>query len=224
MSDNPMEVAGITPPAQFPKCPHGHPYTQFCEMDRLYIPCPNPSIYKVLEVCVNVVICSTKEICTPVGKKLVIHGKKKIKVKYAVKDHCEPVYVAQFEIPFCTFIELGDIKREIVRVCPAVEDITVQCLDNRHLIVSSIIFICPEFKKEHDWCPQPPKEHDCQCGCQKPGPHQKPCAESDSGQKPYEQDSAQYHSSDKKYYAVKECPGCGSPEIIRIDPHYYYGK
>lgn len=222
MGDNHMAVAGITPPAQFPKCPHGHPYTQFCEIDRLYIPCPNPSIHKVLEVCVSVIICSIKEICTPVGKKLVIHGKKKIKVKYEVKDHCDSVYVAQFEIPFCTFIELGDIKREIVRVCTAIEDITVQCLDSRHLTVSSIIFICPEFKKEHDWCPHPPKEHDCQCDCQKP--HKKTYDESDSGQNPYEQDYDQYQPSEKKYYSVKECPGCGIPEVIRIDPHYYYGK
>lgn len=220
------EVSGITPSAHFPKCPHGHPFTQLCEIDKLCIPCPNPSIRDVLEVCVEVVICSTKEIGTPVGRKLVIEGRKQIKINFSTEDKCHSVHIAHFEIPFCAFILLGDSKREIKKVCTAVEHVSVQCLDSRCLTVTSIIFICPEFKKQHDDCPCPPDDHDdnCHCACNDP------CSSSKHHNSNCDHPFSHSSWSDccqptwKKYQSGSLCPGCGLPRPIRADQRHYYGK
>lgn len=162
MSSKFVDVSGITPSSQFPKCPPNYPFTQFCETDKLYIPRPNPNICDVLEVCVNVVICSSKVICTPVGRKVVIEGKKQIKVTFVADDPCQSVHCAHFEIPFCSLILLGHSKDEVIQVCSAIEDISVRCLDSRCLTVTTIIFICPVFKKAHDYCSYP---HDDNANC-----------------------------------------------------------
>lgn len=152
MSGSPVEVSGITPAAHFPPCPSGHPHTQFCETDKLYIPRPHSRIRDVVEVCVDVSICSTHEICTPIGKKLVIEGEKQIKVKFIAKDRRSSIRIACFNIPFCTFIVLGDSKQERVKVAAAVEHVAVKFLGCRRLAVTSVIFICTEFKPDcgHD--------------------------------------------------------------------------
>jgi hypothetical protein len=209
MTDKLIEVSGITPEAHFPKCPPNHPHTQFCETDKLYIPCPNPSIHEILEVCVSVVVCSNKEICTPIGRKLVINGKKQIKVKFSTNDPCQPFHCAHFEVPFCTFIVLGDSKQEVVQICTVVEDIAVKLLDCRCLSVTSIIFICPILKQEPN-CPPCP-----------------PCSgHSDSCQQhiPYNHCSSHYQSTTKKYHSGSNCSVCGPEEVIMTDRHYYYGK
>jgi hypothetical protein len=152
MNTKKVDVSGITPESQFPKCPPRHPFTEFCETDKLCIPHPNPNISDVLEVCVTIVICSSKVICTPVGRKVLVEGKKQIKVTFAADDPCHSVHCAQFELPFCSLILLGSIKDEVIHVCWAVEDISVRYLDCRCLTVTTVIFICPVFEKAHDYC------------------------------------------------------------------------
>jgi len=155
MSSKFVDVTGITPTSQFPNCPPRHPFTEFCETDKLCIPHPNPNIRVVLEVCVNVVICSAKIICTPVGNKVVVEGTKQIKVTFAADDPCQSVHCAHFEIPFCSIILLGPIKDEVIQVCSAIEDISVRCLDCRCLIVNTVIFICPVFEEAYNYCSHP---------------------------------------------------------------------
>jgi len=155
MSSKCVDVTGITPTSQFPKCPPRHPFTEFCETDKLCIPHPHPNIHDVLEVCVNVVICSAKIICTPVGNKVVVEGTKQIKVTFAADDPCQSVHCAHFEIPFCSLILLGPIKDEVIQVCSAIEDISVRCLDCRCLIVNTVIFICPVFEEPYNYCSHP---------------------------------------------------------------------
>ncbi|MBP2628110.1 MAG: hypothetical protein H6Q68_2821 [Firmicutes bacterium] len=184
MGNHSIEILGITPISHFPKCPPHHPCTQFCESDKLCIPSQKITMNNIRKVCLNVSINSFKIICTPAGKKLVIDGKKQIKVFFVPDGPHQAVHSADFEIPFCTFVLLKNIPEEVVQICSVVEDISVKCLDYRYFIVTSIIFVCPVFKKDHQLCPCPPDnntncqhnhcttEFDChdkqQCACNIP--------------------------------------------------------
>lgn len=220
MTWRPVEVLGITPPSHFPQCSPNHPHTQFCETDKLCIPYPNPNIHELLEVCVSVIICSTREICTSIGKKLVIEGKKQIKIKFSDDDPCKSVYSAQFEIPFCTFIVLGDIKREIIQVSTALEDSIVKRLDNRHLMVTSIIFICPEFKKEHE-CSSWSANNNWPCDCHDSCKHQDNDSVSYTGNA---KDYSNFQVNLKNYRSLSEWPTDDETDVIRVDGRHYYGK
>jgi len=146
--DNPhIEISGVTPISHFPKCPPHHPCTEFCEIDKLCIPSPRINIESIWKVCLKICINSFKTICTPAGKKLVIDGKKQIKILFVSDDPHQSIHSVDFEIPFCTFVLLKEIQDEVIQVCTVVEDISVKCLDCRCLAVTSIIFVCPIFKK-----------------------------------------------------------------------------
>ena len=151
-----IQILGVTPISNFPKCPARHPCTEFCEIDKLYIPCHKIVIENILQVFFKVCISSFKVICTPAGKKLVIDGKKQIKVLFVADDRHHCIRSANFEIPFCTFVLLKDIEDEVIRVCTVVEDISVKYLDCKYLAITSIVFICPVFKKDHLLFPEYP--------------------------------------------------------------------
>lgn len=189
MGNQPIEISGITPVSHFPQCPPHHPCTQFCETDKLCIPYQKITIENLREVCLKVCINSFKIICTPAGKKLVIDGKKQIKV-FFVPDCLHPaLHSADFEIPFCTFVLLKDIQDEVVEICSVVEDITIKFHNFKYFTVTSIIFVCPVFKKGNQLCPCPPhhtnnchpptnettSNFDCQdkqdCACHTPCDH-----------------------------------------------------
>lgn len=153
MDNQCIEILGVTPMSHFPKCPPHHPCTEFCEIDKLCIPCNKIVIEKILQVRLQVCISSSKIICTPAGKKLVIDGKKQIKILFVSDDCHQSIHSADFEIPFCTFVLLKDIQEEVIHICTVVEDISVKCLDCKCLAVTSIIFVCPVFKNGHQLFP-----------------------------------------------------------------------
>ena len=154
MINHSIEILGVTPISHFPKFPPHHPCTEFCEIDKLCIPCHRITIENVRQVCLKVCINSFKIICTPAGRKLVIEGKKRIKVIFTADDLPQSIHCADFEIPFCTFVLLKNIQDEVIQVCTIVEDISVKCLDSKCLAVTSIIFVCPVFKKDHHLFPE----------------------------------------------------------------------
>ncbi|WP_378956395.1 DUF3794 domain-containing protein [Pelosinus sp. sgz500959] len=156
MDSQPIEIFGITPPSHFPQCPPHHPCTQFCESDTLYLPSRKIKIENIRQVCLKVLINSFKIICTPVGNKLVINGKKQIKVLLSSNPSHQALYSIDFEIPFCTFILLKELQGDVVDVYTVVEDISVQCINPRSITIASVIFICPIVKKDHQLCPPPP--------------------------------------------------------------------
>ncbi len=155
MSNPTIEISGITPLPHFPKCPPHHPCTEFCEIDYLYLP-RKKHIGRIQHITLTVCINSFKIICTPAGKKLVIYGKKQIRILFSSLYSNQPIYAGDYEIPFCTFILLKDIHDEVAEICTVVEDITLSFLDCRHFTLTSIIFLCPIFKKNHELCPCPP--------------------------------------------------------------------
>lgn len=161
MNNNSIEILGITPPSDFPICHPHHPCTQICQTDKLFLSCEQ-DIKKILKLIVTVSICSFKIINTPIGKKVVVHGIKHIKVISAIEKECKCTHSACFDIPFCLFIMLKDFNAEIMKICAVVEDISVQCLKHQFLLVSIIIFACPIFKHEKK-CDHPECIKTCNC-------------------------------------------------------------
>lgn len=155
MDNYPIEIIGVTPISHFPQFPPHHPCTEFCEIDKVQIPCKKSRIKSIQQVCLQVCINSFKIICTPAGKKLVVNGTKKLKILFS--SH-QSIHFIDFDIPFCTFVLLRDCPEEVVQICCIVEDISLSCPDPRYLAITSIIFICPVFKKDQPHYPCPPNQ------------------------------------------------------------------
>lgn len=189
MNTNNIEIQGITPQSEFPICPPHHPCSQICQTDKLFLSCEQ-DIQKILKVIVTVSISSFKIINTPLGKKVVVHGIKHIKVISAIDKDCNCTHSACFDIPFCLFIKLKDMDTEIVKICAIVEDISVQCLKHQFLLLSIIIFACPIFKNQQN----PPDSH-----------YQNNCSPSDYNtcQNQHECNDLYHTSSNQKH-----CPNC----------------
>lgn len=147
MIDNCIEISGITSSEYYPKDLLNLPCKQICETDKLILPKSKSDIESICQVFGNISVCSYDIIKTPLGKKLVIKGKKHIKMLYVGKEPCQTMYCTHFDIPFCTFILLGDIDCEIAEIFTALEYIDINQLDNRSLLVSEIVFLCPIFNK-----------------------------------------------------------------------------
>lgn len=152
-----IEICGVTPSCDFPQCEPDYPCAEICETDKLCIPCQKPDIKEILRVCVSISVCSTKTICTPVGKKLVINGIKHVKFMYTANNPCESVHSAHFQVPFCSFILLKHWCYKIIDICTAVEHVCVHQLNSSCFSLTAIIFMCPIFKKKCD-CE---KKHQC---------------------------------------------------------------
>lgn len=156
-----IEICGVTPSCDFPQCEPDYPCTEICETDKLCIPCKKPDIKEILQVWVSISVCSTKTICTPVGKKLVINGIKHVKIMYTANRPCQNVHCAHFEVPFCSFILLKHWCYKIIDICTAIEHVCVHQLNSRCFSLSTIIFICPIFKKKYSYSNHCEKKHHC---------------------------------------------------------------
>lgn len=152
MSENNIQILGITPQAEFPHIPPHYPSSQICQIDKLFLACQH-DIQKILKVIVSVTIRSFKIINTPIGKKVVVQGIKHIKVISAIDKQCHCTHSACFDIPFCLFIKLKDAHTAIAKIGTVVEDVTVECLKDQFLLVSIVIFAYPVFQKENNHCP-----------------------------------------------------------------------
>lgn len=214
MNTNNIEIQGIAPQSEFPVCPPNYPCSQICQIDKLFLSCQH-EIQKILKVIVNVTISSFKVINTPIGKKVIVHGFKHIKVISVVDGHCHCTHSACFDIPFCLFIKLKDFGTAITKICAIVEDISVQCLKKQFLLVSTVIFVCPIFRKD----PKPP---DCQeiitYNCNQGG-SQSDCSANCSCNCCESTCSNSKSSSPEFYNHYPNCPLCNHPSIP--DHHTY---
>jgi len=150
MNKDNIEVNGVTSLSSYPKWIHASDSKQFYETDTLRIADQKPAIEGIMEVCVNVKVCSHKIICTPVGKKLLIQGVKCIKIIYVADKPCQSVHTAHFEIPFYEFIVLGCGKYEVCDIFAAIEDIQIRPVDCKCFSVSVLIFLCAEYHERFD--------------------------------------------------------------------------
>ena len=165
MSNEMIQIMGLTPVSEYPQCPPQHPCIEVCETDKLYIPYPKPDMEDIVEVFVSVSIASFKVICSPQGEKLVIDGLKHVKLLYVADESCQNVHCAHFQIPFCTFILLRDKHTNIACIETAVEHISVSKMTSRAFIVSVILFLCPKFRKHHNDYQCIEKECYLECDC-----------------------------------------------------------
>lgn len=165
MNKDLIEICGVTPSCDFPKFGPDYPCTEISDTDNLCIPCKKPDIKDILQIWVSVSICSIKTLCTPVGKKLVINGIKHVKIMYVANNSCETVHCAHFEIPFCSFILLKHWCSKIIDICTAVEHVCIHKHNSRCFCLSTIIFICPIFKKKCNCSNQGEKKHHCNEDC-----------------------------------------------------------
>lgn len=156
MQNDCIEITGITPDDMYPKlcqhCYHHYPHIQICETDKLCIPKNKPNIESICQVFVSTSIKEYKIICTPFGKKLVIEGKKHIKIIYTADEPCQNMHCAKFEIPFCTYVLLKNICKEIIDVFIGIEYINVHQINCNCFTISLIFNAIPIFKKEKIVC------------------------------------------------------------------------
>ena len=124
-------------------------FTQLCEADKLTIQCHDPDIQEIVRVNVKIKTHKFKIVCTAAGKKLVIHAIKEIELIFksgGVK------FVSHFAIPFCTFILLDEVEEKVSNIRYIIEDSEVFQLDPCTVVVSTVIFVCPELHKKHEHC------------------------------------------------------------------------
>ena len=146
MTRSNVNICGITPKHCLPEClPHF--FTQFCETDKLNILGKDPDIQEIVEVSLNIVIRNFRILCTPLGKKMIVHAVKNIEIIF---KNCGIKYVSKFQIPFCTFVLLDDIDEKVTEVHFIVEDIDVFQVSARCVAVSALIFVMPDFKCKND--------------------------------------------------------------------------
>lgn len=141
-----VNICGITPDHCFPEC-RPDAFTQFCETDTLNILCKDPDIQDVVQVSLSIVLRNFRILCTPFGKKLLVHAVKNIEVIF---KHSEIKYVSRFCNPFCTLVLLDDIDEKVTDVHFIIEDIDVFQVSARAVAVSAVIVVVPDFKSKND--------------------------------------------------------------------------
>lgn len=198
MSAQQIDFIGLTQPSRFPPNLLPDYCTETCETDKLCIPCQKPDISQILSVSINISLSSTKVICTPCGKKLVIEAVKHLKIMYIAAEPCETVHTAHFCLPLCMFILLKDPHREVTDICTVVEYVSIKQLDCRCVAVSALILACAILKP---CCPSDP----CEPCCDNHEHHHCPDLHTTCGTPPYKTELCTVCHSEKKYSPSYTC-------------------
>lgn len=151
MTTNHIDICGITPRCNLPKCSCKYPCKELCETHKFCIPICKPDIENILQLFIDTSIKKSNILDTPMGKKFVIYGNIHTKILYVANTSCQSVHSAHFDIPFCTFIMIGNITREITDVCLFIEDAFITQLDSENFSVSMLVLVYPLLKKK-DHC------------------------------------------------------------------------
>lgn len=165
MNYHSIEISGVTPASHFPQCLSDAVYLQSCETDTLWLPCQKPDMETILQLFIEAAVCSSKIICTPLGRKLIVHGVKRLKIMYVAAETRQTVHSAHFDLPFSLFLLLRDEHLDVTEVSTLIEDISVLSVDCRSLTVSTLLFTYASIKEKQEFCschekPLPPS-HSC---------------------------------------------------------------
>jgi hypothetical protein len=154
MTTNNIDICGITPRCDLPKCDCNYPCNEICETHKFYVPDCKPDIENILQLFIDTSVEKCNVLNTLMGRKLVIYGELHIKILYVANTACQSVHSAHFDIPFCTFIMIGNISSEIAEVCLFIEDAFITQSDVKSFFVSTVILVCPllEKKGKHSSC------------------------------------------------------------------------
>lgn len=133
---DPAHYVGIIVPTNF---------KQLSIDENLTIPSQKPDAEDILNTLVDVVIIETRVIKTLkgtsqegqilTGYKLIIEGVLHQKVEYIADEPTQTVHVAEFSVPFSSFIILPEnfVEGSIIEVTPYVEDVYVKLLNKRDI-------------------------------------------------------------------------------------------
>lgn len=147
-----LEVSGLAD--IFPVNPVN--FKQLCIQETSTIPSVKPDIEQIVCFTADVAIKGTRVIDTPVGtsvegqiltgKKLVVDGLILQKVEYISEEPAQSVHAAHFNIPFSTFIVLpAQYSVTPAKVTGYIEDIFVQSLDKRNILINVTILLDARF-------------------------------------------------------------------------------
>jgi hypothetical protein len=132
-------------------------FKQFNVEETVCIPDRKPDIEQVLKVIAKVNITSTRIIRTPIGTslegqiltgwKVIVEGEVEQKVQYVAELPDQPSHVADFIIPFSTFVVLPQdfVVGTPTTVTPFIEDVFVEQLDKRCIFKNITILLTVEF-------------------------------------------------------------------------------
>lgn len=104
--NNFVQIIGVTDPSQFPIIGPNNPNTQLSVQEILEIPCQKYDVEQINSVQVAATVTETRTILTPIGVKVVIEGILTQTITYTADLRDQPVHTAEFEHPFCTFINI----------------------------------------------------------------------------------------------------------------------
>lgn len=147
-------ITGITDLDCYPSCRYKKYWKQCMNSELLCIPNPKPDIESINEVKITICINGHELIETVLGKKIILHGEKHVKVLYTANNCQQSLHSAHWSIPFCEFILLEDLYCEkesiyIEDIFVGIESVCVKYFDDRVIDLSILFILCPEIDTKH---------------------------------------------------------------------------
>lgn len=163
MKKDMIEIDEINCGYDFSECIDNYLCKEITKTNKLRLPCNKPNIKKICKAFLRISISKFKTINTPMGKKLVIEGIQHLKILYKADIPCGNIHSARFCMPFCTFILLKDVCKKVAHIKSEVEYACITPVDCKCFYLSTIIFLCPVFKKKPDICSCNSDNDYCSC-------------------------------------------------------------
>lgn len=142
-----IEITGITPASEFPACPP-QAWGETVIAGTLMIPCPEPDIRRILSACAAAVVTGHNVLCTPAGRRLVVHAAITFTVHFQAATGLATRHTASLCLPACLAIHL-DGSCHVKKVHLLIEDVSVWRLSPRSIAVTALIAAYPEFGSCH---------------------------------------------------------------------------
>lgn len=152
-----ISITGITPLDYYPSkkciinCKQNIYTVDVC------IPCKKPDVEDIEEIKATMCTTKCKLIDTILGPKIVFNGITNIKVIYTANNDEQSLHSAHWNIPFCDFILIDNMcnkefNMNSLNLFIGIEDICINCYDERYINLSIIFIACLTLNKPQDNC------------------------------------------------------------------------
>jgi hypothetical protein len=138
-------------------------FAQICETDKLYFSNDNSNFQKIIKTSATVSISSFDIIRNPIGEKIIINGKKHIKIAYTQNDNCSKLLFAKYTVPFCMYIPIESKITKIKNIETSVENVCFHKVSDNMVAVSMIISAWPIFIDHSKSIEYTPYLQHCDC-------------------------------------------------------------
>lgn len=145
-----IEISGVTSGSQLPENLSEILYLEHGETDTLCLPCQKPSIDTLLQLFVSTALCGIKPLCTPTGRKRLVHMVKQFKIMYVAAEPLQTVHSAYFQRHFSCCLPFATTAIEL-----AVADLSVLSVDCRSFTLSTLLLVYPNLEKKIKLDPAP---------------------------------------------------------------------